>query len=126
MMIKAKMLIEHQRIEYILSLDLEGTWLTKEHFTLILEEYKKANPKDINIKSVHLKAIIENIYNMVRSNATLDSKFYKELVPDFKNKKKIKAYNCKEKTTLEDVANILKVDSDNKTLIELIQGKKSL
>ena len=127
MAIKARMFIEHQRIEYILSLDLEGAWLTKEHFNLILEEYKKANPKDINIKSVHLKAIIENMYNVVRrTDCSLDSKFYKDLVPDFKNKKKITAYNCKEKTTPEDIADIIGVASDNKTLIDLIQGKKSL
>lgn len=126
MMIKAKMLIEHQRVEFILSLDLENTWLNKEHFTLILEEYKKSNTRDMNVKSAHLKSIIEDMYDVARSNATIDSNFYKGLVPDFKGKKKIKAYNCKEKTTLADVANQLNVDTDNKTLNELVIGKKSL
>lgn len=126
MMTKAKMLIEHQRVEYILSLDLENTWLNKEHFELILNDYKKFNSRDIKVKSVHLKSIIEDMYNIVRSNATPDSNFYNDLVPDFKGKKKIKAYNCKEKTTLADVANQLNVDTDNKTLNDLVIGKKSL
>ena len=126
MMIKAKMLIEHQRVEFILTLDLEDVWLNKEHFNLILEQYKKHNPKDIGVKSAHLKAIIESMYNIVRSNATVDSKFYNDLVPDFKGKNKMKAYNCKEKTTLADIANQLNVDTNNKTLCDLVVGKKTL
>ena len=127
MMIKAKMLIEHQRVEFILTLDLENVWLNKEHFNLILEQYKKHNPKDIGVKSMHLKSIIEGMYDIVRrTDCTQDGKFYGDLVPDFKNKKKITAYNCKEKTTLADIANQLNVDTDNKTLSDLIVGKKTL
>ena len=125
-MTKAKMLIEYQRIEYILSLDLEGKWLNKEHYNLILEDYKKSNARDINVKSTHLKAIIEDIYNVVRSNAKPTDMFYKGLKSDFKGKKMIKAYYCKEKTTLADIASQLNVDANNKTLNDLVNGKKSL
>lgn len=127
MMIKAKMLIEHQRVEFILTLDLENVWLNKEHFNLILEQYKKHNPKDMGVKSMHLKSIIEGMYDIVRrTDCTPDSKFYGDLVPDFKNKKKITAYNCKEKTTLADLARKLNVDIDNKTLNDLVVGNKTL
>ena len=126
MMKKAKMLIEHQRIEYVLGLDLENTWLNKEHFAIILEEYKKLNKKDMSVKSVHLKAIIEDMYNVIRTDAKPDSNFYKGVVPDFKGKKTIKAYNCKEKTTPQDVASIIGVEEDNPTLAKLIVGERSL
>ena len=129
-MSKAKnALVSYNRIDYIINLNLENTAFRTEHYEKLLCEYSKSNKKDTVVKRKDLTVILDGAYNNVRTDATVDSNFYEGLIPQadkFNKRGKTSVTLYKEKTTLEDVANILKVDSDNKTLIELIQGKKSL
>ena len=129
-MSKAKnTLVSYNRIDYIINLNLENTAFRTEHYEKLLCEYSKSNKKDTVVKRKDLTVILDGAYNNVRTDATVDSNFYEGLIPQadkFNKRGKTSVTLYKEKTTLEDVAKILKVESDNKTLIELVQGKKTL
>lgn len=123
---KEKVSIEAGRFGFVLGLGAEGKWFTAEHYDLVYNDYKESNKNDVKVKKKDIRGLMENTYNPIRSDVKPTDKFYKDIVPDFKGKNKMKGYRYEKIATLESVAKRLNVSPNNKSLIDLVNGNKTL
>lgn len=117
-----KKYIENKQFNFIIDELPVGTALTREHFDMIVEKFNKKFKTKLSVKE--LKDFIKATYKLNRTQIKIEGgNFYKNKSPKTVTKgNKVNVEVIERFLTIDDIANILKIESINPTLLKLVKN----
>ncbi|CEP50476.1 putative deoxyribonuclease [[Clostridium] sordellii] len=120
-------LLENKLFSFITNKFTIGTSYTEEHLKVLSKEVKEAFKIDYSTNK--LSTILNQIYiinkSQMRSGNTIDSVFYKNIVPNLLPGKRISVNTIEKYISLEDIQALLNLEEGDQTINHMIDKRKS-
>lgn len=120
-------LLENKLFSYITDRFTIGTSYTEEHLKVLAKEIKEIFKLDYSTNK--LSTVLNQIYiinkSQIRSGNTIDSSFYKNIVPNLLPGKRISVNTIEKYISLEDIQALLNLEEGDQTIKHMIEKRKS-
>ncbi|MEE6438126.1 DEAD/DEAH box helicase, partial [Escherichia coli] len=120
-------LLENKLFSFITDRFTIGTSYTEEHLKVLAKEIKEIFKLDYSTNK--LSTVLNQIYiinkSQIRSGNTIDSSFYKNIVPNLLPGKRISVNTIEKYISLEDIQALLNLEEGDQTIKHMIEKRKA-
>lgn len=120
-------LLENKLFSFITDRFTIGTSYTEEHLKVLAKEIKEIFKLDYSTNK--LSTVLNQIYiinkSQIRSGNTIDSSFYKNIVPNLLPDKRISVNTIEKYISLEDIQALLNLEEGDQTVKHMIEKRKA-